>query len=84
MTISGIGFRRADGEGFPSVANVLCWDDHNETWLHTAHVKLTKPGTWQIYRTVIPRVSTTALTVCVLSENKAKHTELGQILLYSE
>ena len=68
LTISGIGLRRSDEGGFPTVANVLCWDDHNNTWVHIAHVKPTRPGPWEVYKTVIPKVTTRAIAIYMLSE----------------
>jgi hypothetical protein len=83
-TVSGVGFQRTN-EGFPEVANVLCWDEHNKCWVHVAHVQLVKPGAeWQSYKTVVPRVTTTAMLFYFLSEGDKKHIELGQITLWQE
>jgi hypothetical protein len=84
-TISGIGMRRTDGGGFPSVANVLCWDGQHSSWVHVAHITPQKPAAaWQVYQTVIPKVQTTALMVHMLSEGKTKYIELGQIIVFEE
>lgn len=83
-TVSGVGFKRSK-EGFPSVANVLCWDEHNRSWLHAAHVQLVKPASESgVYSTVIPKVRTTAMLFYFLSEGAQKHIEVAQIILYQE
>ena len=76
VSISGVGFRRADGAGFPSYVNVLCWDDQNRTWIHFAHIKTKKPGHWEVFKTVVPKVTTTALII-YMRKKKKKHIELG-------
>jgi hypothetical protein len=37
-----------------------------------------------VYKTVIPKVTTRAIAIYMLSETQQKHIELGQVLLYSE
>ena len=83
--ISGVGLRRADGEGWPAKVNLLCWDETNRAWVHIAHLCPSKPSAWNTTKQLIPRVTTSALLFRLANESEdTKLLALCQLLVYSE